>query len=90
VVRAQHTREGSVSRCAAGFTPPERAVFVLRELFDVPYEEIAEAVAKTNATVRLGTTSITLARRERPDRTSSRCATLTRWLGWTSRPSSPG
>ena len=27
--------------------PTERAVFVLREVFDVPYDEIAEAVGKT-------------------------------------------
>ena len=33
-------------------TPTERAVFVLREVFDVPYEEIAEAVGKETATVR--------------------------------------
>jgi RNA polymerase sigma-70 factor (ECF subfamily) len=33
-------------------TPAERAVFVLREVFDVPYEEIAEAVGKTPAAVR--------------------------------------
>ena len=33
-------------------TPAERAVFVLREVFDVPYEEIAEAVGKSNAAVR--------------------------------------
>src|SRR5437588_10462590 len=32
--------------------PAERAVFVLREVFDVPYEEIAEAVGKSAATVR--------------------------------------
>ncbi|MHB9759221.1 RNA polymerase sigma-70 factor [Streptomyces sp. BYX5S] len=32
--------------------PTERAVFVLREVFDVPYGEIAEAVGKTSATVR--------------------------------------
>src|ERR1700749_733791 len=32
--------------------PTERAVFVLREVFDVPYEEIAEAVGKTSAAVR--------------------------------------
>ncbi|GAA1574148.1 RNA polymerase sigma-70 factor [Kribbella sancticallisti] len=32
--------------------PTERAVFVLREVFDTPYEEIAEAVGKTQATVR--------------------------------------
>ncbi|WP_306317714.1 MULTISPECIES: RNA polymerase sigma-70 factor [unclassified Streptomyces] len=32
--------------------PTERAVFVLREVFDVPYGEIAEAVGKTPATVR--------------------------------------
>jgi RNA polymerase sigma-70 factor (TIGR02957 family) len=32
--------------------PAERAVFVLREVFDVPYEEIADAVGKTTATVR--------------------------------------
>ncbi|MFI5955952.1 RNA polymerase sigma-70 factor [Cryptosporangium sp. NPDC051539] len=30
----------------------ERAVFVLREVFDVPYDEIAEAVGKTPASVR--------------------------------------
>ncbi|MEV6965549.1 RNA polymerase sigma-70 factor [Hamadaea sp. NPDC051192] len=33
-------------------TPTERAVFVLREVFDVEYEEIAEAVGKTQAAVR--------------------------------------
>ncbi|MFB4317016.1 RNA polymerase sigma-70 factor [Actinomadura sp. 21ATH] len=32
--------------------PTERAVFVLREVFDLPYEEIAEAVGRTAATVR--------------------------------------
>jgi len=32
--------------------PAERAVFVLREVFDVPYDEIAAAVGKTPATVR--------------------------------------
>jgi RNA polymerase sigma-70 factor (TIGR02957 family) len=32
--------------------PTERAVFVLREVFDVPYEEIAEAVGKSPAAVR--------------------------------------
>lgn len=33
-------------------TPTERAVFVLREVFDVPYDEIAQAVGKTAAAVR--------------------------------------
>jgi RNA polymerase sigma-70 factor (ECF subfamily) len=33
-------------------TPTERVVFVLREVFDVPYEEIAEAVGKATAAVR--------------------------------------
>ncbi|WP_018349463.1 RNA polymerase sigma-70 factor [Longispora albida] len=33
-------------------TPTERAVFVLREAFDVDYDEIAEAVGKTPAAVR--------------------------------------
>jgi len=32
--------------------PTERAVFVLREVFDVPYDEIAEAVGKTTVAVR--------------------------------------
>lgn len=32
--------------------PAERAVFVLREVFDVPYDEIAEVVGKTPAAVR--------------------------------------
>src|ERR687890_2718623 len=32
--------------------PVERAVFVLREVFETPYEEIAEAVGRTPATVR--------------------------------------
>jgi RNA polymerase sigma-70 factor (TIGR02957 family) len=32
--------------------PTERAVLVLHEVFDVPYEEIAEAVGKTPAAVR--------------------------------------
>ena len=33
-------------------TPTERAVFVLREVFETPYDEIAEAVGKTLAAVR--------------------------------------
>jgi RNA polymerase sigma-70 factor (ECF subfamily) len=33
-------------------TPTERAVFVLREVFDLPYDEIAEAVDKSPAAVR--------------------------------------
>jgi len=33
-------------------TPTERAVFVLREVFDLAYDEIAEAVDKSPATVR--------------------------------------
>ena len=33
-------------------TPTERAVFVLREVFDVPYNEISEAVGKSTAAVR--------------------------------------
>lgn len=33
-------------------TPTERAVFVLREVFDTPYDEIAEAVGKTPTAVR--------------------------------------
>jgi RNA polymerase sigma-70 factor (TIGR02957 family) len=32
--------------------PAERAVFVLRDVFDTPYEEIAEAVGKSAAAVR--------------------------------------
>jgi RNA polymerase sigma-70 factor (TIGR02957 family) len=32
--------------------PAERAVFVLREVFDVPYDQIAEAVDKSSAAVR--------------------------------------
>src|SRR5205823_14427801 len=32
--------------------PDERAVFVLREVFDIPYDEIAGAVGKSPATVR--------------------------------------
>jgi hypothetical protein len=32
--------------------PTERAVFVLREVFDVPYDEIAEATAKSAVAVR--------------------------------------
>jgi DNA-binding Lrp family transcriptional regulator len=32
--------------------PTERAVFVLREVFDMPYGEIAEAIGKPAATVR--------------------------------------
>ena len=32
--------------------PTERAVFVLREVFDVPYDEIAEAVGKSSPAVR--------------------------------------
>jgi RNA polymerase sigma-70 factor (ECF subfamily) len=33
-------------------TPAERAVFVLREVFDVSYDEIAEAIGKSPAAVR--------------------------------------
>jgi RNA polymerase sigma-70 factor (ECF subfamily) len=33
-------------------TPTERAVFVLREVFDVPYDEIADAVEKSPSAVR--------------------------------------
>jgi RNA polymerase sigma-70 factor (ECF subfamily) len=33
-------------------TPTERAVFVLREVFDVPYEEIAAAIDKSQSAVR--------------------------------------
>src|ERR1700712_747362 len=33
-------------------SPTERAVFVLREVFDLPYDEIAEAVDKSAAAVR--------------------------------------
>ena len=33
-------------------TPAERAVFVLREVFDVPYDEIAETIGKSPAAVR--------------------------------------
>ncbi|WP_107075679.1 RNA polymerase sigma-70 factor [Micromonospora sp. MH33] len=33
-------------------TPTERAVFVLREVFELPYDEIAEAVDKSEAAVR--------------------------------------
>jgi len=33
-------------------TPTERAVFVLREVFDVPFDEIAQAVDKSAAAVR--------------------------------------
>ncbi|WP_309105061.1 RNA polymerase sigma-70 factor [Microbacterium sp.] len=32
--------------------PVERAVFVLREVFDVPYDEIADAVGRSSAAVR--------------------------------------
>ncbi len=32
--------------------PTQRAVFVLREVFDVPYDEIAEAIGKSPASVR--------------------------------------
>jgi RNA polymerase sigma-70 factor (ECF subfamily) len=32
--------------------PTERAVFVLREVFDVPFDEIADAVGKSSAAVR--------------------------------------
>jgi RNA polymerase sigma-70 factor (TIGR02957 family) len=33
-------------------TPLERAVFVLREVFDVPYDEVAEAVGRSGPAVR--------------------------------------
>jgi RNA polymerase sigma factor (sigma-70 family) len=32
--------------------PTERAVFVLREVFEIPYGEIAEAIGKSAATIR--------------------------------------
>ena len=32
--------------------PTERAVFVLREVFDVPYDEIADAIGRSSAAVR--------------------------------------
>jgi RNA polymerase sigma-70 factor (ECF subfamily) len=32
--------------------PSERAVFVLREVFEMPYDEVAEAIGKSAATVR--------------------------------------
>jgi RNA polymerase sigma-70 factor (TIGR02957 family) len=32
--------------------PTERAVFVLREVFDTPYDEVAEAIGKSSAAVR--------------------------------------
>src|SRR4029077_14087601 len=32
--------------------PDERAVFVLREVFDVPYDEIAEALGESTSAVR--------------------------------------
>src|SRR5262249_26180850 len=32
--------------------PAERAVFVLHEVFDTPYDEVAEAVGKSSAAVR--------------------------------------
>ena len=37
---------------AEPLTPAERAVFVLREVFDLDYDEIAEAVGKSPAAVR--------------------------------------
>ncbi|WP_147945658.1 sigma-70 family RNA polymerase sigma factor, partial [Microbispora sp. CSR-4] len=33
-------------------SPTERAVFVLREVFDLDYDEIADAVGKSQAAVR--------------------------------------
>ncbi|HEU5127554.1 MAG TPA: sigma factor-like helix-turn-helix DNA-binding protein [Glycomyces sp.] len=33
-------------------TPTERAVFVLREVFDLPYDDLAQALGKTAAAVR--------------------------------------
>ncbi|MGH3477034.1 MAG: RNA polymerase sigma-70 factor [Acidimicrobiales bacterium] len=33
-------------------SPPERVVFVLREVFDIPHDEIAQAVGKSPAAVR--------------------------------------
>ncbi|HET8878848.1 MAG TPA: RNA polymerase sigma-70 factor [Arthrobacter sp.] len=33
-------------------SPDQRAVFILREVFDFPYDEIAEAMGKTTASVR--------------------------------------
>lgn len=47
-------------------SPTERAVFVLRDVFDMPYREIAEATGKSAATVRQ------IARRAREHVTTSR------------------
>jgi RNA polymerase sigma factor (sigma-70 family) len=46
--------------------PTERAVFVLREVFDTPYEEIAKAIGKSPDAVRQ------IARRAR-DHVADRC-----------------
>ncbi|MDA0138544.1 RNA polymerase subunit sigma-24 [Solirubrobacter sp. CPCC 204708] len=42
----------AVLRVLETLGPTERAVFVLREVFDLPYGEIADAVGKTQAAVR--------------------------------------
>jgi hypothetical protein len=43
---------GQLARDERTLGPDERAVFVSREVFDVPYDEIAEAVGKSSAAVR--------------------------------------
>jgi RNA polymerase sigma-70 factor (ECF subfamily) len=65
--------------------PTERAVFVLREVFDLPYDEIAAAVDKTPAAVRQiahRARSHVRARRPREAVTSAeRSAVIERFLG---------
>jgi RNA polymerase sigma-70 factor (ECF subfamily) len=65
-------------------TPTERAVFVLREVFDLPYDEIAAAVDKSAAAVRQiahRARSHVAARRPRESTTASeRSAVVERFL----------
>ena len=63
--------------------PTERAVFVLREVFDVPYAEIAEALDKSPAAVRQ------IATRARKH-VAARRPRMSVHRGWSSRPMETG
>ena len=51
-VELAESRSSAMLTVRVTLGPAERAVFVLREVFDVPYDEIAEAVGKSPAAVR--------------------------------------
>ena len=66
--------------------PAERAVFVLREVFDVPYDEIADAVGKTPSAVRQIAHRAKDHVAARRPRSAGRAAPSTKrsWSGWSS------